>query len=327
MIKSFKSSTSQEQPLSQSWHSFYQQQQQEGEEGQQQQQQQDDSQKQQTQTEDPFKDLPTDNLDDATKAIVEKARVQFASQQKALADEKARAEKMTEHARRNQSVADKSIAMLRKHNLLDDNSGGGNAKTPEEQQEDAMAAEYAKNGIPPDQAKNLAKTMMIGLRHLKPSLLNEVGGVLGPAIGKLNGIASDRYLTIAAAKPETAAAFRIPGVLDSARNILDMMIQNRQDITETSVDTAIKLATGEALMKGGGDLTNLLKPGYVPPQTRQTSYLENLFAGSHGGAGNLPADLNGNNGQGGKPIPKNEDTARAERELVALMDRQIGKKS
>jgi hypothetical protein len=341
MIRTRLVSQEQVKSLNESWHSFYQQQQQEevvtGQQQQQQQQppvgQQQQQQQQQPPTdEDPFKDLSLDNLDDNTKAIIEKAKLSHATLSKGLKETQEKVGKIENVARQYQSTADRAISKLREHNLLDDGRPAATRQTPEEQQEEALAAAYVKSGMQEPVAKQLAKTMMVGFGVLRPNILNEVGTVFGPQIGKLNGLAADRYLDDASASPESQLALKFPGVRDGARQIIDTMIQNRQDISKSSVDVAVKMALGEAMMKGGnGDVTNLLtqmKTGQPPQQQQQQqqqpSLLSAFFGGHLGGAGNAPVTFG--NGGTGAPVAKNEDTARAAGKLAEIMDRQIGKK-
>lgn len=332
----------QSQPLTESWHSFYQQQQQEevvnsstssGQppNNQQQQQQADLNQQQQQQavSDDPFKDIPMDNLDDATKAALEKARLGYAGLSKAQKEQADKLTRLEQTAARYQSAADKAHALLQKHNLIGDGNGNNNfVKSPEDQQKEQLEQVYLKKGMQPAQAKAYAEIFVEGMNVLKPGILNEVGGVLGPAIGKLNTIAADRYLEHLSNDAQSQMALRIPGVRDSAKSILDTMIQNRQDINETGVKTAIQLALGEALMKSGGDLTNLQQQlKNIPPvnQNNNNNLLATLFGGNLGGTGNFIPNLNNGGRNGNAPVAANDDTARAAAAVAAVMDRETKK--
>lgn len=339
LVSGINPAYSQEQPAPAGWSPFMLQQQQEGPgdipptqsptglpNNQQQQQQQT--------PEDPFAELlKSDNLDDVARAAIEKARITFANttkEQKELAE---KVEKLTKVASTYQSQADKANALLKKHNLTE---GDPNklVKSPEDAQVEAIAAEYVKRGMKPEQAMQYAEMMSVALGVVRPGILNEVGSVLGPAITQLNTINADRYLTAFGGSQEHQVAFKIPGVYDSAKSIVDSMIQNRQQVTQESVQAAIQMAIGETLMKAGGDLTNLqtlLKPGgntTVTPPNNNTgpSLLATLLGGNLPGNGNFIAPNTGGNGGNRTPVPANDDTARANLQVIALMDRQIGKK-
>lgn len=336
-------SASQEQPEAEGWNPFMLQQQQEGPgevpptqqptglpNNQPQHQQQ-----QQQQPDDPFAELlKSDNLDDATRAAIEKARISFANTTKTQAELSEKLEKVTKLASSYQSQADRAQALLKKHNLSD---GDPNkvVKSSEEQQIEAIAAEYVKRGMKPEQAMQYAEMMSVALGVVRPNILNEVGSVLGPAVTQLNQINADRYLTAFGGTPEHQVAFRIPGVYDTAKSIVDLMITNRQQITQESVQSAIQMAIGETLMKAGGDLTNLqtlLKGGNTTttvPQPRTTtpqpSLLATLLGGNLPGNGNFIVQPGTGNGNNGAPVPANEDTAKANLQVIALMDKQIKK--
>jgi hypothetical protein len=323
-------------PLNESWSSFYQQQQQQPPAAPPQNQNppanQDPPATDPNAPVDPFKDINTENMDDASKAAVEKARVEFANAQKTAAEAKAEAEKIKGVASKYQSAADQYRNRLAQHNLLDDpqgRGGGARTQTPEQQQEEQLVQAYMQKGMAEPAAKQLAATMMVGLGVLKPGILNEVGSFLGPQIGKLNGLAAQRYVDEFASSGESALALKIPGVREAAMAIVDTMMQNRQDVTRPGVDAAIKMAMGEVMMKGGPELTKLLTGngnGHTtpPPPTQQPTWLQSIFGGASGGSGGfaLPPNAGRTNGA---PTPVNEDTARAAANLAAAMDRQIKK--
>lgn len=293
---------------------------------------------QQQQEEDPFAELlKSDNLDDAARAAIEKIRISHVNtvkEQKELAD---KVEKLSKVASTYQSQADRANALLKKHSLTEGDINKV-VKSSEETQIEAIAAEYVKRGMKPEQAMQHAEMMSIALGVVKPGILNEVGSVLGPAITQLNTINADRYLTAFGGTPEHQVAFKIPGVYDTAKSIVDLMIQNRQQVTQESVQSAIQMAIGESLMKSGGDLTNLqtllkqgntsvTNPNYTPPNTNTgPSLLATLLGGNLPGNGNFIAPNTGGNGGARTLVPANEDTAQANLQVIALMDRQVGKK-
>lgn len=332
LTSSIKQMYSQEQGKSDSWYSLAEQQQQEGpgtapaNPPAQQQQQPPAQQQQQQQEDDPFKGLPMDNLDDEAKAVIEKARVSYANAVKTQKEIEEKLGRVTNVAQSYQSKADKAEAILRKHNLSLDTPASPQP-SPEETKEAALVAEFMKEGMKEEAAKGYAKIFMKGMGVFKPDILREVGGVLGPAVNQLSSLQADRILGSINTNPASQAAFKIPGVLDATRGIVNTMIQTNQPITESSVAAAVQMAIGEVLMKSGGDinaLTNLLKPGGAPPQQQSPSIIQQLFGGNLTTSGNFPAP--GSNTNGGAPVPANAETARLASAIASEWDRELKRK-
>lgn len=330
LVSSISPTYSQEQPEHSSWQPFAVQQQQEGPTtetppGQQQQQQQ-----QQETDDDPFKGLNLENADDATKAQIEKIRLSHANLAKSNKEAADKLERVTKAASNYQSQADRAHQILKRHNLdtADPNKVVNPQKSAEETLIEATAAEYVKRGMKPEQAQQWAEMMSVAIQVARPGILNEVGTVLGPAITQLNTINGDRYLNAFGSSAESQVAFKIPGVYEGAKAIVDQMIANKIQVTEVGVQNAIQMAVGEALMKAGGDLTKLqetlkgAKPTTpVTPPTTGPSILATLFGGNLNGNGHyvMPVDNNGKR----TPVAANEHTAQAALICGQMMDRQI----
>lgn len=324
LMSGIKPTYSQEQTEPLNWVSWKTQQQQEGPsdsntDPQQQQQQQDD---------DPLKDINLENADDATKQAIEKIRLSHANLVKSNKEAADKLERVTQAASRYQSQADRATQALKRHNLsVDDSNKVVNpTKTAEESLIEDTAQEYVKRGMKPEQARQWAEMMTVAIQVARPGILSEVGSVLGPAVNQLNSLNGERYLSSFGANPESQVAFKIPGVYEGARSIVDQMIANKIPVTEVGVQNAIQMAVGEALMKSGGDLTKLQdmlktnRPSANAPSSGP-SILTTLFGGNLNGNGHFPLANNTNTNKG--PVPANEHTAQAAQMIGAMMDRQI----
>lgn len=139
--------------------------------------------------------------------------------------------------------------------------------------------------------------------------MKTVGDAVGPHIQTTQFQSVERLLTNAAGTEKYAAALSDPTIANGAREILNQIVTGGGPVNETAIDTAIKLAVGEAAMKGNN-------PQMQQQQQQQTRIGTSIF--------NIPPMVRGDGVRGdATPVAKNEDTAKASGAVFAAMRRGL----
>lgn len=283
-----------------------------GEEGQQQQQQQ--SQQTEQVADDPFKDVDLDNLPDAAKAAIEKARSGFATLQTEITTAKKSAEANEVLARQHQSRADRYDTELRKHNLHPETQRS--QSQPEDEVLQELEAAFIAKGLAPDIAKVQAMLHSEAVKIGEKRTLKKVGEGLGGTMQSVGVMQVDRILGQAAMTQEYGEVLQNQDVSSKTREVLNTMVVGGNPITEDTFKVALQIAVGELTIAGKMNPNN--------QQQNQQQQQPRMF-GNQGTFNNpqmVNFNQNGNRSSDGAPIPKkgmNEDTQKAVNAVAASL--------
>jgi hypothetical protein len=157
----------------------------------------DDPQQQQqqkaTEPEDPFANIDFDNLPDAVKESLTKARLEFANLQTKATTAEATAKANEELARKHQSRADKFGTVLKQHNL--DPDVKATQVDPDAAELESLTQEFVKDlGLTPEVAKAHAKMHLISFKRGRESILKTVGEAVSPHLQTVGAMSVDRII-------------------------------------------------------------------------------------------------------------------------------------
>lgn len=261
---------------------------------------QEEKQEQKIEPEDPFAGVDLENVPDDVKARLTELKVKFANLQSDTTKAKTEKEAVELQSRQHQARADKFDTELRKHNLH-----------PTQQQvatgnpvEDRLTAKYVKElQIPEAQARIYAKMNAMAYEDGKADILKTVGEAVGPHIQAVGTMSVDRLLNTAAQSNEYGEVLQNEYISAGAKQILNTIVASGGAVDQTTIDTAIKMATGEALMSGKYSMNG--------QQQQQQQQQPRTFGGNSTTNPPMRGPSFARNTGNGAPIAKNDETGRA----------------
>lgn len=271
-----------------------------------------EGQQQQQQAEvDPFEGIDWDNLPESTKTALTKAKTDFANLQKDKTDLTKKATDLDNARRIDQGLKEKFRNKLLSHNI-DPDAEPQKKTDPRDQRLNTLTEKYIKRGLPPEQAKTFAEMNLDAIDMGREEVLKEIGGGLAPHLQNLGNMSVERMLTHASRSEEFQDYLQNEDVYKAAHDTLTTIAFNGGAIDNETLTTCIRMAVGEAAMKGK------LNPTQSTMQNQQTR--------TFGNGGNFsmpPMTTPSRRGGDGMPVPANDDTAKAVNKVVAAMKRGL----
>lgn len=293
-------------------------------------------QQQQAPPEDPFAAIPVDNLDDATRAALEKAKQAYTGSQNTLREAQQKYTSLEGVASRYQSEAAQAQNLLKSHNLLPGQNGQNQQQqqTPEQVAEGRLYTKYKSMGLAEEQAKSFARLNSTVYAEMREDILKEVGQVAGPLARQTQSLVAQNLLTNAAQDPNVRQLLMVPEVYNEAMDVINNLVNSGTQVTQGMMDMAIHSASGKALMSG--KLQNLVgqqrqqlqqqqvqQPQQIMSQPQQQQQPFMLFGNPQGqGSFQAPGFQPPNQGQ---LVPQDNETANAIKFATLQMDRDLGK--
>lgn len=269
-------------------------------------------QTQQTVADDPFKDVDLENLPDAAREAITKAKAGFASLQTEAQTNKQKAEANDALARQHQSRADRFHTELRKHNL-DPDSQRQQQNAEIDEVLDELTQKFIEKGLTPEVAKVQAMLHSEAVKIGEKRTLKKVSEGLGGTMQSVGVMQVDRILGQAAMTQEYGEILQDQNVAAKTKEVLNTLVVGGNQITEETFKVALHMAVGELQIAG--------KMNQSQNQQQQNQQTRNF---GNGGIFNNPQMINPNRTTGGDgaPIPKkgmNDDTQKAINGVVASM--------
>ncbi len=176
---------------------------------------------------DPFASLNLDDLDPATRAVVEASKVSFATLQKDAAEAKKAAEQSTQQARQFQSAHDKVVAELQRMK-------GPQQVSPEDARLAAVEKVLIEKGITAEQAKVQAPIFADMFGIFAEQIKGDIGRDLAPlGASVMQGEANRAWQQ--AETMDKLAALQIPEVRQKTWEGVQQLIQSNQAVTAATV--------------------------------------------------------------------------------------------
>lgn len=272
---------------------------------------------------DPFKDVDLDNLPDAAKAAIEKARSDIANLQTTAKTATQKAAETEVLARQHQSRADRYDTELRKRNLHPEQQQQ-QQRTEEDELLEELTAKFVSKGLKPEDAKVHAIMHAEAVKLGEERTLKKVGQGLGGTIQSVGVLQIDRILEQATGTQDFGPSLQNPEVANKTREVLNTIVANGNSVDQETFKTALQIAVGELTMAGK------LNPNNDMQQTQQRQTTGNIFSGS--APFNNPQMVRqgtqfGNSG--GAPLPHkgtNPETDRAINQTVKALTQGLKKK-
>lgn len=223
-------------------------------------------------TVDPFAGIDLDDLDPATRKVMEAAKTSFASLQVQAANEKKAREHSERLARDFQGKHDGLAAQLQKLT-----SGGPPAGDPQVELLAKFTATLVAKGVTPEQAKVQAPLMLEMMQTYGETLKGEIGRDMAPFAGSVlqnEALASWN----AALANDKFGALQVPEVAESVWAQTQTMIGQGQSVSPATIKNLTNMFYMEHLEKTGGQ-----------PPTTMSPQLPNVGTLRYPGAGHSPS--------------------------------------
>lgn len=224
-------------------------------------------------SDDPFQGLDLEDLDPATRKVIEDSKAKFASLQKTVADKTAAVEQADKQAKHFQALYDRDLAEFKK----------GHAPTPPDPQVEQigkLTKILVSKGVSPDNAKVQAELMHEMMGEFASTIKADIGRDLAPLATSV--VVREAELSWSQAEAQDrVGVFAIPDVTTQARTQVQALIDQGSQVTPQIINNLVGMAYLQHLQKGGA-------PAGASAEPMPQPQLPNIGRSSFTGGGAQP---------------------------------------